>query len=435
MKQNSLIEGKITSALIKFTIPILLALLLQTTYGMVDLLIVGNFSQVRDVSGVSTGSQLITLLTAICNGLAMGTTILIGRVVGRNKMEEIPNIIRSTTHVFIVFGIVVMGTIFFFIDPIIALLNTPTDAIVQTKNYIMISTIGIPLIFSYNILGSIFRGLGDSKTPLIAVAIACVVNITLDLIFVAGFSMGAAGAAIATVVSQGISVILCMIMINGKDVIQISKRNNTIISRYYSKEIIRLGLPVALQSGLVSISFLAITVIVNQFGLVYSASIGLVEKLTGIIMLVPMAFMNSLTVFVAQNNANNQLPRSKEGLKKAFIISSVFSSLMAFVAYFHGDILIRLFSSDIAVIEAATIYLKAYAFDTLLVPIIFCLSGYFSGSGQTLYVMVQGIFGSLALRIPLTYYFSLKQPVSLFQIGLAIPISTLIQIGFFLLYS
>ncbi len=433
MKQNSLIEGNISSSLIKFTIPILFALLLQTTYGMVDLLIVGNFGLVADVSSVSTGSQLMALVTSICTGLAMGTTVLIGREVGKKNIREVPTIIGSTIIIFTVLALISMVGILCFIDPIIAALNTPIDAINKTKEYIIVCTFGISMIFAYNVLGSIFRGLGDSKTPLLAVGIACVTNIVLDLIFVAVFEMGAFGAAIATVISQGLSVIICSLIIFKRKLL-LKEKDTHFYSNGYVKDIIKIGLPMALQSGLVSVSFLSITVIVNSFGLIFSASVGLVEKLTGIVMLVPISFMNSISVFVAQNNAANLEYRAKKGLSIALIYSFAFSVIMFYISFFHGELLVRLFNDDAMVINSATIYLKAYAFDILLVPFVFCISGYFSGLGKTVFVMSQSLFGAIAMRIPFTYLFSLITPVSLFTIGLAIPISTLSQIIILFIY-
>ncbi|OON96088.1 MAG: hypothetical protein ATN32_06695 [Candidatus Epulonipiscium fishelsonii] len=305
-QQNNLINGGITSSLIKFTIPILFALFLQTMYGMVDLLIVGNFGIVADVSGVSTGSQLMTLITSICTGLATGATILIGQKIGAGEDKEIPAIIQGTTIIFSIFSIISMVFILVCIDDIVAWLNTPLDAINQTTNYLFICAIGVPMIFTYNVLGSIFRGLGDSKTPLIAVGIACIINIVLDLVLIAIFDMGASGAAIATVFAQTISVVICIAMIKKRKMFSFENAPSAFFNCSYIKSVLRLGIPVALQSGLISVSFLSITIIVNQFGIIFSASVGLVEKLTGIIMLVPLAFMQSLSVFVAQVHLKNK---------------------------------------------------------------------------------------------------------------------------------
>ncbi|ONI40505.1 MATE family efflux transporter [Candidatus Epulonipiscium fishelsonii] len=431
-QQNDLIHGRITSSLIKFTMPILFALFLQTMYGMVDLLIVGNFGIVADVSGVSTGSQLMTLITSICTGLATGATILIGQKIGSGKDKEVPAIIQGTTIIFAIVSILAMAGILVFIDQIVLWLNTPMDAINQTTSYLFICAIGIPMIFSYNVLGSIFRGLGDSKTPLTAVGIACIINILFDLILIAGFDMGASGAAIATVFAQIFSVIVCIIIIKKRKILNFENYSKQTL--YYAKDILKLGIPVALQSGLISISFLTITVIVNQFGIIFSASVGLVEKLTGIIMLVPIAFMQSLSVFVAQNYGAQQYDRIKKGLIISFSISCVFGMIMAYIGFFHGEMLTNIFSNDKEVIAAGAIYLKAYAIDTLLVPCVFCLSGYFNGCGKTFFVMIQGIFGSVVLRIPFILLFSLVEPVSLFNIGLAIPISTAIQIVICVIY-
>ncbi len=433
MDKSQLVKGSITGSLIRFTFPILLALLLQTTYGMVDLFVVGQFGMVSDVSGVSIGGQLMTVMTAICNGLAMGTTVLIGHEVGLNSKDNIPSIIKSTITVFTVFTLISMAGIILYLDDIVLLLNTPLDSVVQTTEYLLICTIGIPMIYTYNVLGSIFRGFGDSNTPLLAVGIACVTNIILDLILVAVFNMGAKGAALATVLSQCLSVLISLILINIKKMLILKTSQKKPYTKYI-KELLRLGLPIALQSGLVSLSFLAITAIVNQFGLIFSASVGLVEKLTGIIMLVPISFMNALSVFVAQNHAAGEKLRAKKGLFISYKISILIGAFMAYLSFFHGEMLMSLFSNDYEVIITGALYLKAYALDVLLVPLVFCLSGYFTGCGKTFFVMAQSLFGAIVLRIPLTYLFSLIEPVSLFNIGLAIPIASFVQIFICLFY-
>lgn len=429
IKENPMIYGGVTKSLITFTIPILFALLLQVMYGAIDMFIVGNFAQISDVSGVSTGSQLINFLTSVCAGFAMGTTILIGQKKGEQKEEEIGGVIANSIVLFFGISVVIMALMLIFGNQIVAGMNTPSDAIIQTKGYIFYSALGVPMIFAYNVLGSIFRGLGDSKTPLIAVAIACVVNIIGDLILVAYCGMGASGAAIATVLAQGISVIVSIYIIRKKSLFNYSiNRQRFKINREYINRVVYLGAPVALQSGLTALSFLFVMLVVNQFGIIFSAAVGVTEKLISAILLIPMAFMQSISVFVAQNFGAQDFYRTKQGLKVGLRISVTAGFIMAYLSLFHGKMLISIFSQDPEVIEAAYSYIKAYVIELLLVPMLFCFTGYLNGCGETIYVMTQGIIGAIVVRLTLTYIFSLIKPVSLFIIGLATPIATGVQV-------
>ncbi len=432
---NTLINGSVTKSLVSFTVPILLALFLQILYGSVDMFIVGNFGTVSDVSGVSTGSQLMNTITSICTGFAMGSTILIGQKIGQGQKKDVASIIFNSVVIFLAMAVAITVIILIFLNNIVPMLNTPSDAVEETTQYLLYCSIGIVMIFSFNILGSIFRGLGDSKTPLIAVGIACFFNIVGDLILVAVFKMGAGGAAIATVLAQTLSVVICIVIIRKKSGLlpKFEKRDLKIHSSHI-KRILTLGAPVALQSGIVSISFLMITVVVNQFGVIFSASVGVTEKLTGIIMLIPIAFMQSMSVFVAQNYGASKISRAKKGMFVGMFISLAFGVIMFFFSFFSGEVLIRIFSSDEAVIKEATQYLKAYAFDTIFVAVMFCMTGYFSGCGKTVFVMIQAIVGAVLIRLPLTIILSGITPVSLFTIGLSTPIATLLQIVMCVVY-
>ncbi len=425
MKRNiNLTEGSVCKTLLLFTVPVMLSLFLQTMYGAVDLLIVGQFSAVADVTGVTIGSQNMQLLTSVCTGLAVGTTVLIGRRIGEGNNDAVEGIISNTVIIFAVFSVVAMALLLIFKNQLLTLLKTPTEAILQTGNYIFYCTLGIPLIFAYNVLGSVFRGLGDSKTPLIAVTIACFCNIVLDLIFVAVLKMGSAGAAIATVLSQGISVIICIMMMK-KSTLKIKKFTYNI---HTIKRIIAIGAPIALQSVLTNLSFVVITVIVNQYdNVIFTASVGVAEKMVVFIMLIPIAFMQSLGAYVTQNIGAGKPERASKALKLSLTFSMIFGIIMAVTTFINGGALASIFNKNPEVIKSTAEYMKAYAFDTFFVTIMFCMIGYFNGLGKTTFVMIQGVLGAVMLRIPLCYLFSVLFPMSIFHIGLGTPISTLIQ--------
>lgn len=365
----------------------------------------------------------------------MGTTILVGQKRGERREEEIGGVIANSIALFFGVSLIVMALMLLFRDVIVEGMNTPQEAIAQTTGYIFYSAIGVPMIFAYNVLGSIFRGLGDSKTPLLAVAIACGVNIIGDLILVAYCGMGASGAAIATVVAQSISVVVSVYVIRKRSLFNYAMgRKSFKIKGDYIKRVVLLGVPVALQSGVTALSFLFVMIVVNKFGVIFSAAVGVSEKLVSSIILIPMAFMQSISVFVAQNFGARDFYRTKRGLRVGMTISLSAGFIMAFLILFRGEMLVSLFNQDPQVVAAAGEYLNAYVLEMIFVSMLFCLTGYLNGCGETMYVMIQGVVGAVVIRLALTYIFSLIEPVSLFRIGLATPAATAVQVVMCLIF-
>ena len=432
-------KGNILTSLVRFALPVLAALFLQTMYGAVDMLVVGRFATAADVSAVSTGSWLMQLITSFVVGIAMGTTVLLGRRLGEGKPEEAGKIIGSSIVLIAIIGVVITFFMELCAVPVAQIMRTPIEAFDATVLYVRICSAGSVFIVAYNVLGSIFRGIGDSRMPLVTVAIACVFNIAGDFLLVGVFGMATAGAAIATVLAQALSVIISVLIIRRQKLPFTFRRTDIVFDRKRMGSVFRLGLPIAFQDLLVSISFLAITAIVNSLGVIPSAGVGVAEKLCGFIMLVPSAFNQSMSAFVAQNMGAGRMDRAKRALLCGIGMSLMVGVFMAWLSFFHGDLLAGLFARDEAVIAAAADYLKAYAIDCLLVSVMFCMIGYFNGCGKTLFVMLQGIAGAFGVRIPVSLLMSRIKPVSLFKVGLATPCSSVVQIilcvGYFLLLS
>lgn len=425
---GNLTEGKIFTTLIKFAVPVFFTLFLQALYGGVDLLIVGQFAETADVSGVATGSMLLSTVTNVTTGLSMGITILVGERIGRGDRNGAGRAIGGGIFLFAVFGVVLTLVMLFGAETLASLLHAPEEAFAETVMYIRICGGGSLFIVAYNVLGAIFRGIGDAKTPLVTVLIACVINILGDLLLVEVFHLGAAGAAIATVAAQAVSVIVSLFLIRRK------KLPFDFSGKYvrYTKEVvnteIKLGAPVSLQELLVGISFLVIQTIVNTFGVVDSAGVGVAEKVCVFIMLVPSAYMQSMCAFVAQNRGAGNPRRAKKALGYGVASAFVVGVIMCFVTFLHGDLLSSVFSKDPDVIAASHSYLKAYAIDCLLTPFLFCFTGYFNGCEKTFFVMLQGIIGAFCVRIPVAWMISRMAGATLFQIGLGTPASSLVQI-------
>ena len=427
-KDTSFTEGKIMHPLLLFAVPVLLALFLQAMYGAVDLLIVGKFASSADVSAVSTGSQIMITLTNLISSFAMGTTILLGQQIGSGKKDEGGRTVGTAILLFAGIAVIMSVILVVFAPQVSSLMNAPEEAFQKTVNYIRICGGGMLVIVAYNLIGCIFRGLGDSRTPLITVAIACVFNVAGDLLLCAVFGMGTAGAAIATVFAQIVSVIVSFILISKKDLPFTIKKENIRIHKTYLRKMTAFGAPIALQDLLVSISFLIILAIVNGMGVIASAGVGVAEKVCAFNMLISSAFMQTMSAFVAQNYGAGRLTRARKALHYGIAVSFSVGVVMFVITFFHGDILAGIFSSDPEVIAAAADYLKAYAIDCLFTAIFFCYTGFYNGIGRTRFVMIQGILGAFCVRVPVSYIMSIQPNTSLFHIGLATPMSSILQL-------
>ena len=426
--KNNFTEGAILPKLLKFMLPVLFAMFLQAMYGAVDLLVVGQFGTDADVSAVSTGSQILQTLTNLIVSFSMGVTVAVAQRIGQKRPEDAAKTIGTGLIIFALTGalftlIGVLGC-----GLLAKMLQAPAEAFDLTRNYIRICGGGFLVITAYNLLGSIFRGLGDSRTPLIAVGIACAFNIAGDLLFVAGFHMGASGAALATVLAQLISVIISFFIIKRTKLPFEFHRSDLSLKKSCAFIIFRIGIPIALQDFLVGVSFLVLTGIVNRLGVTASAGVGVAQKVCAFIMLVPLAFMQSMAAFVAQNHGAGHTDRAVKALKSGIGVSTVFGVIMFFVAFFHGDLLAGIFSNKPDTIAAAWDYLKAYAIDCLFTCFLFCFIGFYNGIEKTKFVMFQGIFGAFIIRIPVAFLMSHIGNGSLFKIGLATPCSTIVQI-------
>ena len=427
-RNTSFTEGKILQPLILFAFPVLLALFLQAMYGAVDLLIVGKFASSADVSAVSTGSQIMTTLTNLISSFAMGTTILLGQQIGSGKKEEGGRTVGTAILLFAGIAVVLSALLVTFAPQMSRLMNAPEEAFWKTVDYIRICGGGMLVIVAYNLIGCIFRGLGDSKTPLITVTIACVCNIMGDLLLCAGLRMGTKGAAIATVFAQIVSVVVSFLLIRNRELPFTMKKENIRIHGVFLRKMVSFGAPIALQDLLVSISFLMILAIVNAMGVVASAGVGVAEKVCAFIMLISSAFMQSMSAFVAQNYGAGRMDRAKKALHYGIAVSFSIGVVMFALTFFHGTIMAGLFSSDEEVVLAAVDYLKAYAIDCLFTSIFFCYTGFYNGIGRTRFVMVQGILGAFGVRVPVSYLMSIQPNASLFHIGLATPMSSALQL-------
>ena len=428
-------QGNILEKLVAFMMPILGALILQAAYGAVDLLVVGRFGSTSGLSAVSTGSQVLNLVTFVVIQFAMGITVLIARYLGEKRPERIGAVIGGGAVVFTMMSVALFIAMVGFARPISVLMQAPAEAVDLTASYVRICGAGIFFIVAYNLLSAIFRGLGDSKSPLLFVLVACIVNIIGDLVLVAGLHMDAAGAAIATVTAQALSVVFAVMLLLKKDLpFAITKKDFRLNPQ--CRKFLKIGLPLALQEFLTQISFLALCAFVNRLGLEASSGYGVACKIVNFAMLVPSSLMQSMASFVSQNIGAGKKKRAKQSMFTGIGVGLAVGCVVFVLVLFKGDVLCSAFSTDAAVIQNGFAYLKGFAPETLVTAILFSMVGYFNGNNKTVWVMTQGLLQTLLVRLPLAYFMSIQPNASLTKIGLAAPVATTVgiflNIGFFI---
>ncbi len=432
---KDLTQGNVLKILIMFAIPYLLSSFLQKFYGMADLYIIGQYQTSASISAVSIGSQFMNMLTVMIIGLAMGATVHIGQSVGCKDEKEVKKTIGNTALLFIGISFALSIVLIFSVSFIVQMMSTPQEAVFETNNYLRICFIGIPFICAYNVLSSIYRGLGDSQRPMYFIIISCFLNIILAFYFIGYLSMGAVGAALGTVISQAMSSIIALFYLFKKSSIHLQFTDFS-IDYQTMRKILKVGIPIALQDGFIQISFLIITIIANSRGLIPATSVGLVEKIISFMFLVPSAMLSALSAMVAQNIGAKKYERAKAMLKYALFITLSFGMICCIVCQMIPHQLIGLFTHEQAVINMGAEYLKVYAFDCIFASVHFCFSGYFCGCGYSKISFIHNVISILLVRIPGAYLASLLFPNTLLPMGLAAPIgsllSSLICIGYYI---
>ena len=419
--------GSIPKKMIKFMLPILGAIVLQAMYSAVDLMIVGRFGSTAGISGVATGSNVMNLFTFFTANLSVGVTVLMGRYLGEGKEERIGKLLGGSVVFFVALSLVFSVIMFVFARPISALMQAPAEAADLTVQYIRICAVGFVFVVFYNFISAIMRGLGNSKLPLLFVGIACVVNIIGDLVLVAGFKMNVAGAAIATIFAQAVSVILSAIIIfRQKFSFTVTKKDFR-----FNEEVgnfVKVGLPLGFQEILTNGTFLALCAFVNRMGLDCSSGYGVAQKIQSFVMLIPLAIMQSLASFVAQNVGAGKERRARSALRFCIIVGCSVGLFIAVGVFFRGDIAARIFSDDPLVIKRAAEFLKGFAPEAVVTCILFSFMGYFNAHSKSLFVMGQGVVQSLLVILPVSYYMIIQPEATLTGVGAAAPAATVFGI-------
>ena len=434
-RKNSFTEGPLLAPLLKFTVPIMLALLLQSMYGAVDLMIVGQFAgDAGSVSAVSTGSTMMNLPMMLVFGLTMGSTVLIGRRIGEEDYDGAGEIVGVSIALFALVAVGITALMLALRHPFAKVMQVPPEAYDATIDYVTICACGTIFIVGYNVISGVFRGLGNSTLPLVFVAIACVVNIFGDLLLVAVFHMGAAGAALATVAAQAVSVALSLVIIRRTKLPFRFQKRYVRLERDSVSLILKLGSPIALQDTLTNVSFLVVNALINSMGVVTSAGYGIAQRVTGFILLILSSFGSSMSAFVAQNMGARKPHRARRAMLYGMGTALCIGTVMFVLSFFFGDMLSMAFNRDPEIVRASAQYLKGFSFDCLMVSVLFCFIGYFNGCGKTVFVMAQGLVGALLVRMPFAIWMSLRPNPTLFSIGLATPLASLTSIIMCVIY-
>ena len=430
--EKNLTTGNVFKNIIYFSLPYLLSYFLQTLYGMADLFIIGQFGGVAETTAVSVGSQLMHMLTVIIVGLAMGSTVTIGQAVGAGDRRQAASYTGNTATLFIALSLVLTAVLLIAVRPIVSLLSTPSEAVSGTVDYLTICFMGIPFITAYNIISSIFRGMGDSKSPMYFVAIACVANIGLDYLFMGAMDMGPKGAALGTTLSQSLSVVIALLVIMRKGGISV-ERSDFVPARPVMTKILGIGIPVALQDGFIQISFIIITIIANRRGLNDAAAVGIVEKIISFLFLVPSSMLSTVSALGAQNIGAGRQDRAKLTLRYAVCIALCFDLCVAVIIQFISEPVVALFTdpSDTQGAEVVRLggqYLRGYVWDCVFAGVHFSFSGYFCALGRSILSFIHNICSILIVRVPGAYITSMMFPDTLYPMGLATSAGSLLSV-------
>jgi len=423
--EKNLTEGSVVKLLIQFALPFMLSNLIQSLYNVADMLIVGNYSGTAAISGVNIGGQITFIMTNIIIGLTVGGTVVIGQYLGSGDSKSVKESIGTLLTFLLVFGVLITVIMLSVSDQVLRLMQTPAESYQQARDYLDITLLGTVFIFGYNAFSAILRAFGDSRRPLIFVSIACAINVILDILLVGGFGMAAEGAAIATVISQAISMILCIITLIRSDFVFDFKLKSFRIIKRHLATILQVGIPVSIQNVIVNFSFLVLTSIANSMGVNASAAVGIVGKYNGFAILPAIAVGSSVSAMVAQNMGAGEIGRAKKTFKTGFVLAFSITFVLFVITQLFPEQILSLFDDNPDTIAAGVEYLRAFSFDYLIVPATFCLNGLVTGSGHTVVSSINGILSSIGFRIPIGIFFGIVLQKGLWGLGLAAPVASL----------
>ncbi|MGQ9623726.1 MAG: MATE family efflux transporter [Candidatus Caldatribacteriaceae bacterium] len=402
-------KGSIPRHLIAFSIPMLIGNLLQTFYNTVDSIWVGRFLGPEALAAVSVSFPIVFLLVSFTTGLSMAASIMVAQYFGAHKEEEMKKSSTASTALLVILGTgaMVLGPLLY--RALLGLIRTPSEIFELSSSYLFFFLLGLPFMFLYNNIGSILRGVGDSKTPLLLLVYATLLNIVLDPLLILGVPpfprLGVAGAAIATTVSQGFSAILGTIVLQRMGLL-VPKRQYLYPSLSFTHTLFKLGLPAGVQQTIVSLGHLTMTAIVNGFGKTVVAAFGAATRVDQFSFLPAMSFSIAISSLAGQNVGAQNFARAREVARWGAIVAASFALPVFLFVFSFAPRLIRIFTTDTEVIRIGIEYLRIVSFSYVPFALMFAYNGFLRGAGDTLQTMVNTMLTLWLVRIPVAWLLS-----------------------------
>lgn len=420
-KHTSLTEGNLWKAMLKFSVPLILVNLCQGVYSIVDMIIVGHFAGAAGLTAVGNGSQITMIVLTIVLGLANGGAVIVAQLFGAGRTKDITKTIGTMLLVFLVIGIFITVLLFFLAEPVLHLLHTPDEAFSQTLAYLRICLLGTVFIYLYNMMAALLRGIGNSGIPLILVSLTTVMNLVLDYILVGVISMNAAGAAIATLLSQ----IVCAVLIfpltwRSFPVLKLQRRDLK-IRKEVLHNLLKIGMPQSIQFTLTNLSFACILGLVNTYGNTASAVSVSVTRLSNFAILSGQAVMGAIIAMTGQNIGAKQYKRALQGMGIGMVYALPLAVVFFLLSVCKPELMLGIFTSDAPVIALGTSYLQTMAVTFLIETVMFCMFGLMTGAGYTNVTMLCAILSSFLVRYALAWLFSQKTALGFLGIACAYP--------------
>ena len=403
-------QGNITKQLVTFAFPLFLSNLLQVVYNMVDMIVVGHVLGKEGLSAVSVGGDVTHLLTFISMGFASAGQVLIARLIGGRQEEKIGRFVGTMCGFLFscALTLTVLGLVF---QPaMLRLMNTPAESLAGAQSYATVSMAGLLFIYGYNIVSAILRGMGDSRHPFIFISLAAVLNLILDVVFVVVFSMGAGGAALATIISQGVSFITCacfLIRHRAEYKLNITLRHFVQWDQSMLLSLIKLGVPMAIKSASVMVSKLFVNSFINAYGVAVSAFAGIANKLASVSMLVSNAMNTAGSTVVGQNLAAGKFDRVKKILLRIAYITLSMAALFSLVIILFPEQIFGIFTADAAVMQIARGYIPIAVLLFFGAAMRAIMNALINGSGHTKINFATAILDGIVMRIGLAVLFGL----------------------------
>lgn len=397
-QRNSLVTGSAGKRLISFSAPIILANLIQAIYGFVDMIVVGRYIGPAGMSAVSMGAQITAVVMILVGGFSNGGTIISAQLFGRGEQKEIPRVLGTILSFFTIIAVIATVALIIFAKPLLTVINTPEVAFDQAVQYFLICILGTIFVYAYNSMAAILRGVGNSTVPMIIVITTVILNAVLDILLIAVIPLGVVGAAVATITSQFISMLMIAVYIKKKTDYFDFKLSSFKIDKNYLKLVVKIGLPQSIQFLFASSSAVFLSGLINVYGVNASAAAGAASKIQTLANLPAQGMMAGLLALTAQNLAANEPKRVMKGMWTGMLFAGAISLVIYVLCFIFPDETFHIFTPDTDVINAGIDFLQLMAISFVLESFMFCMFGVISGAGYTPLTMVCGILSAFVAR-------------------------------------